>query len=142
MIQIDYSLLLQIINFLLLMLILNVLLFKPMLAVIDKRKKRLEESEGEIHRLNRLVEEKMAAYEDKLRSTKIEALERNKDIIKEGSAQTKAISDEASREISLLADDFHGKMQKDVEEAKVFLRKQSQTLSFELAEKVLGRKIQ
>jgi F-type H+-transporting ATPase subunit b len=142
LIQIDYSLLLQIVNFLLLILILNFLLYKPMLAVIDKRKKRLAESEEEIERLNRSAEEKMAAYEEKLQSTKIESLNKNKEIIKEGSEEAMNIINDVNKELSIMADDFHGKLQKDVETARGFLSKQSQALSFEIAEKVMGRKIQ
>jgi len=142
LIQVDYSLLLQIVNFLLLILILNFLLYKPMLAVIDKRKSRLAEADEEISRLNRSVEEKMAAYEDKLRATKLESLEQNKELLKEGSEMAKTISDAASKEIGQMADDFHRQLQKDAEAARAYLQQQSQALSRELAEKVLGRKIQ
>jgi len=72
LIQLDYSLLLQIINFVFLIFLLNFLLYKPMLSVVDKRKRRLEESEEEINRLKRTVEEKMAVYEEKMRATRSE----------------------------------------------------------------------
>ena len=50
MVSLDYSLGIQIVNFLLLIFILNVLLYKPILGLIDKRKKQLEDSETEIRR--------------------------------------------------------------------------------------------
>ena len=142
MIQIDYSLILQIINFILLILILNYLLYKPLLGAIDKRKKAYEESEAEINRLNRIVNEKMAAYEAKLQSSKIEAMKKNKEIIKDGSEKAKTIIDDASKEISIMTEEFYKKMDKEVQTAKEFLTKQSQSLSYEIAEKVLGRRIQ
>src|SRR3989304_9232799 len=135
MIQIDYSLILQIINFILLILILNYLLYKPLLGAIDKRKKAYEESEAEINRLNRIVNEKMAAYEAKLQSSKIEAMKKNKEIIKDGSEKAKTIIDDASKEISIMTEEFYKKMDKEVQTAKEFLTKQSQSLSYEIAEK-------
>ena len=142
MIQIDYSLSLQIINFILLIIILNYLLYKPLLGAIDKRKKAVDESEEEINRLNRVVEEKMAAYEAKLQSSKINAMKKNKEIIKDGSEKAKTIIDEASKEISIMTEEFYKKMDKEVQAAKEFLTTQTQSLSYEIAEKVLGRRIQ
>ena len=142
MIQLDSSVLLQIINFVLLIFILNSLLYKPMLAIIDKRKKHLLDSEEEVSRLNRTVEEKMAAYEDKVRSVRSESLAKNKELIKEGSDKAKAIIDETSEEISLMAEEFHGNMQREIQSAEEFLTNQSRALSMEIAEKALGRRIQ
>jgi len=101
-IQLDYSLFLQIVNFVVLIFLLNILLYKPMLSVIDKRKRRLEESEEERNRLIRTVKEKMAAYEDKVRSTRSEQLEKNKGYVKEGADKAKEIIVETGREISLM----------------------------------------
>jgi F-type H+-transporting ATPase subunit b len=140
-IQVDYSLLLQIINFVSLIFILNFLLYKPILAVTDKRRRRLEESEEEINRINRSVSDKMAAYEEKVRSTRIEALERNKERIKEGSEQAKSIVAEVNREISLITEEFQGKIQREVHVAREFLTNQSRSLSVEIAERMLGRRI-
>ncbi|MDO8724130.1 MAG: ATP synthase F0 subunit B [Syntrophales bacterium] len=142
MIQLDSSLLLQIINFVLLIFILNSLLYKPMLAIIDKRKKHLLDSEEEVSRLNRTVEEKMAAYEDKVRSVRSESLAKNKELIKEGSDRAKAILDETSGEISMMAEEFHGKMQREIQNGGEFLTNRSRALSMEIAEKALGRRIQ
>lgn len=141
MIQLDSSLFLQIINFVILIFILNFLLYKPMLAIIDKRKKRLLDADEEISRLNRTVEEKMAAYGEKVRSVRSECLGKNKELIKEGSEKAKTIIDETSGEISLMAEEFHEKMQREIQVAGEFLTDQSRALSMEIAEKALGRRI-
>ncbi len=56
-IGLDYTFLIQIINFLALIFILNLLLYKPILAIINRRKKQLDDSELEIGRLNETVEQ-------------------------------------------------------------------------------------
>ncbi len=142
MIQIDFSLLLQIINFIILIVILNFLLYKPLLAIIDKRNGRIENGREEIARLDRVVEEKMAAYEEKVRVTKIEALGNNKHLIKEGSDQAKAIVGGVSKEILALTQQYHEKLQEEILAAREILGSQSRRISLEIAEKVLGRRLQ
>lgn len=141
MIQIDFSLLLQIVNFLFLILILNFLLYKPLLAIIDKRNGQIENERGEINRLNRAVEEKMAAYEEKVRDTKLEVLDKNKHLIKEGSDQAKDILEGVSKEISALTEQYHAKLQEEILVARESLSGQYRMISLEIAEKVLGRGI-
>ena len=142
MIQIDFSLVLQIVNFVCLIFILDFLLYKPLLAIIDKRNGRIEKEREEILSLNRTVEEKMAAYEEKVRATKLEALGNNKLLIKEGSDQAKAILESAGKEISVLTEQYHKKLQQEVLAAREMLSGQSRNISMEIAEKVLGRRLQ
>ncbi len=91
MVSLDYSLGIQIVNFLLLIFILNVLLYKPILGMIDRRKIQLEESESEIKRLQESVEQKMAAYEEKLRQAKAAAVEQKNEIIGRGAEEAKTV---------------------------------------------------
>lgn len=142
MIQVDFSLLLQIINFLILIVILNFLLYKPLLGIMDKRNSRLEQGREEINRLNRMVEEKMVAYEEKVRATKLAALESNKQLIKEGSDHAKMIIDGVGKEILQLTEQYRATLHQEVLAAREALSGQSRRMSLEIAEKVLGRKLQ
>ena len=71
----DYTLLIQMGLFLSLILVLNILLYKPILSIIERRKKQLEESENEIKLFNESVEKRVAEYEEKLRQAKIKGSE-------------------------------------------------------------------
>lgn len=141
MISLDYSLGIQIINFLLLIFILNVLLYKPLLGMIDKRKKQFDESEAEILRLQDTVEQKMAAYEEKLRLAKAAAVEQKNEIISQGAEDAKAIIAAVRTEIPAMMEQFHTRMEGEFAEAKRILTGRSQQLSVEIAEKVLGRSL-
>jgi len=141
-ISIDYTLWVQMGNFLLLMLILNLLLYKPILGIIDKRKKQMQDTEEEIKRLNQSVEERMAAYEEKLRQAKIDAVEKKQEIMKEGAERAKSIIDAAKGEIPGMMEKFHGEMNREVDEARRTLTNQSKKISVEIAEKLLGRSLQ
>jgi F-type H+-transporting ATPase subunit b len=140
-VSIDYSLGIQIINFLLLIFILNILLYKPLLGMIDKRKKQFEESETEIRRLQETVEQKMAAYEEKLRQAKVAATEQKNEVIRQGAEEAKAVIEAVRIEIPGLMEQFQIRMEGEIGEARKILIDQSQKLSVEIAEKVLGRSL-
>ena len=141
MVSLDYSLGIQIINFLLLIFILNVLLYKPILGMIDRRKKQFEDSEAEIRRLQETVEQKMAAYEEKLRQAKATAVEQKNEIIRQGAEEAKTVIDVVRAEIPGMMEQFQTRMDGEIGAAKNILTDHSQQLSVQIAEKVLGRSL-
>ena len=138
----DYTMLIQMVIFLALVFVLNILLYKPILSIIDRRKKQLEESENEIKLFNESVEKRVAEYEEKLKQAKVKATEAKKEIIQEGANQAKNIVDVVRNEIPVIAREFQQKMDKEVEKAKLILDGHSQELSVQIAQKVLGRSVQ
>ncbi len=142
MVSLDSTILIQMINFLILIFILNLLLYKPILGIMDKRKKRFQDTEDEIKSINLTIEERMAAYEEKVRLAKMDALNQKNDILKEGSDQAKTIIDAARGEIPGMMEEFHGKMNREVTDARRILTDQSRKISVDIAEKLLGRSIQ
>ncbi len=138
----DYTLLIQMVTFLVLVYILNLLLYKPILNIIDRRKKQLEELENEIKLFNESVDKKAFEYEEKLKQAKSNASELKKEIIQEGNGQAKSIVDVVHAEIPLMTQEFQQKMDKEMQAARQILDNQSQKLSLEIAEKVLGRSVQ
>ena len=138
----DYTLLVQGVLFLTLVFLLNILLYKPILSIIDRRKKQLEESENEIRLFDENAEKKVAEYEEKLKQAKLKASEAKKEVIQEGANQAKKIIDAVRNEIPVMAREFQQKMDKEVEKAKAVLDGNSRQLSLEIAQKILGRPVQ
>jgi F-type H+-transporting ATPase subunit b len=137
----DYTIFIQIVTFLALIFILNFLLYKPILTIIDRRKKQLEELENEIKLFNDSVDKRAAEYDEKLKLAKTNASEIKKEIIKEGADKAKSIVDAVRNEIPLMAQEFQEKMDKEIMAARQILEGQSKRLSLEIAEKVLGRSV-
>jgi len=140
-VSLDYTVWIQMINFLVLILILNKLLYKPILGIIDRRKKMMEDSDAEIKGLQDTVARKMAEYEERLRQAKLAAMDQRAEIVKAGTEQAKGIVDAVRKEIPGILEEFHGKMNREVEGAKRILQENSRKLSLEIAEKVMGRSI-
>ncbi|MGV8057860.1 MAG: ATP synthase F0 subunit B [Smithellaceae bacterium] len=138
----DYTILIQISTFLILIYILNVLLYKPILSIIERRKKQLDELENEIKLFNESVDKRAAEYEEKLKLAKANASELKKEIIKEGADQAKIIIDAVRNEIPLLMQEFQQRMDKEIQTARQTLDSQSRKLSLEIAQKVMGRSVQ
>ena len=142
MVSLNYTVFFQIINFVALIFILNALLYKPILSIIEKRKNQLQASEDEIKGLRETVDEKMAAYEEKLRQAKSQALEQKNEILKAGAETAKGFIESAREEIPRIMGEFNEKLGKELDDARRILTGQSQRISIEIAEKVLGRSVQ
>lgn len=138
----DVTLFFQMAIFIALIFILNILLYKPILSIIERRKKHIEELENEIRLFNDSVDKRAAEYEEKLKLAKAKASDLKKEIIKEGTDQAKVIVDAVRNEIPVMMQEFHQKLDKEVQVARQTLDSQSRRLSLEIAQKVLGRSVQ
>ena len=142
MVSLDYTILIQMANFILLIFILRKLLYVPILGVMNERKERMEEYDGEVKRLKQEVEQKFSEYEEKVRLAKLDAMEQRNAIVKEGADMAKSMIDAVRSEIPALMEQFNARITREVDAARAILRSQSQKISLEIAEKVLGRSIQ
>jgi len=138
----DFTLFVQASIFILLIFLLNFLLYKPILSIIERRKKQLEEAENEIKLFQDSVNKKVSEYDEKLNKAKTTASDLKKEIINEGAQQAKSIVDAVRSEIPLMTQEFQKKIDAEMQVARQVLEGQSRKLSLEIAEKVLGRSMQ
>ena len=141
MIELNSTVWIQMANFLLLIFILNFLLYKPVLKIIEKRNKKIEKSNEEVMSLNETVERNIAEYEEKIRQAKADAAAQRDEIKEEGTEQGKMITGKVRDEISKKIRAFKADVEKEVDEARGALRDQTRTIAGEISEKVLGRGI-
>ncbi len=142
MVNLDWTLGIQIVNFLILIFILNILLYKPILKIMDMRKERLSSYDEEIKNLNLTIEKKVAEYEEKIRQAKMEAMNERNDIQRQGSDVAKEQLDKTKAELAKVVEEFQARLDQEIEQAKLVLKNQSVHISTEIAEKVLGRSLQ
>ncbi len=141
MVELNYTVWIQMANFLLLIFILNFLLYKPVLKIIEKRNKKIEESNEEVMSLDETIERKISEYEEKIRQARAAAAAQRDEIEEEGTEQGEVITGKVRDEISKKMEAFKVNMQKEVDEAMDVLRDQTRTIAGEISEKVLGRGI-
>jgi len=141
MIKLDIVFLFQTVNFLLLMYLLNILLYRPIRKVLADRDAEIASSREKTASVDREVQEKMLRYEQKLRDVKAAANEDRHRLIEEAKSEegriTGSARDEASQSMAALKD----AIQKEAREAETFLQAQAESLSRVISEKVLGRSL-
>jgi F-type H+-transporting ATPase subunit b len=139
--DINYTMIIQMVNFLVLIFILNILLYKPLLGIIDRRKAKLRESDENIKNLNQKVTDRMADYDEKIKQAKLDAMEKKNELLKQGSDEAKVIIDAVRAELPQFLSQYQSQMDNEINEARRILRDNSRKISVEIAEKVLGRAV-
>ena len=141
MINLDITFFIQIVNFLLLMLVLNFLLYKPLRKILADRAAEIAGGHAKAVEVDRDVQEKMAQYEARLLEAKSKANEERGILKKAALADEAVILDKARSEAGDSVNAIKKKVAKETIDARAFLREQIQSLSLEISEKVLGRRL-
>jgi F-type H+-transporting ATPase subunit b len=142
MVELNYTVWIQMANFLALILVLNFLLYRPVLKIIEKRNKKIEESKEEVRSLDETIERKLAQYEEKIRQARAEAALQRDAVKAEGTEQSKEMIGKVREEISKKLEGFKAQLQKETDSARDVLREQTKAIAAEVSEKVLGRGVQ
>jgi len=140
-INIDLAILIQLVNFLVLMLVLNIFLYKPIRKVLAERQGRIAEARSRAEGVDQDVQGKMAEYEARLKAMKSGAADERGALIKEAQAEETAILEAARREATETVSAIKARVAKESADARVLLQEQAKALSVDICEKVLGRSL-
>lgn len=141
MINLDLTFIIQLVNFLVLVLILNVFLFKPIRRVLADRATELNGARERAAEVDRDVQEKVALYEARMREAKTAASGERDALKKVAQAEESAVLEKARKEAADTLATIKEKVAKEAADAKELLREQARGLSLEICEKVLGRSL-
>ncbi len=141
MLNIDATFFIQVINFLILIAVLNWLLVKPTLRVLEERRVRVEGSEEEARRLTAEADKNIEEYERGLAEARIEAGKQKERIRAEGLERENEIIRAAREQSRKTVEDMKQRIEKEAHEASSVMKNEVKALSAQIAEKVLGRSI-
>lgn len=141
MINLDLAFVVQLVNFLVLVLILNVFLYKPIRKVLADRAEQISGAKAKAAEVDREVQEKVALYEARLREVKAKAGGERAAMIKEAQAEEASLVERARLEAADSLSAIKNRVAKEAADAKMLLREQARALSLEISEKVLGRSL-
>lgn len=141
MINIDQSLIFQIVNFLLLMLILNTLLYRPIRNMLKQRadKVGLLEEEAKKAQTDRIQKEE--DYQNQLQQARKAGFEQKNIFKLQGQEAEKKLFQEANLKAEAELSLNRQKVAQQVEEARKKLSGEVANFSQEIAQKILGRTI-
>ncbi len=141
MISLNLTLLIQMGLFLALMVILNMLVFRPMAALLEEREKRIKDPGTDAKGMEAEVEKMRIRYETTLNETKLKGIEERNRIRKEGSDREQEIIKSAQKASEEMMSELKGRIEKEVGDARNFLRVEASALSVNVSEKLLGRAV-
>lgn len=138
-IGLDISALMQIANFLCLILILDFVLYKPIRGILKKRKDTFEGLKGDIGSLGGEVEEKDAAFREAVKDARAKGMQAKDGIIGAAAAEEKRIVEEINRKAQADLATVTAKIAADAESARASLKKEVEAFAYAICEKILGR---
>ncbi len=141
MIDINLSLLIQMANFLIFLILMNFVLYRPIRRIVAQRKKMMAEKQEEIERLEARAVTAVRGYEQKLQESRRDGLEKIKDLKAAAYEEEKDLLRNISEEAAEQLQKMRTQIQKDISVARDALRDQVKAFSVQLAQKILGRSI-
>jgi F-type H+-transporting ATPase subunit b len=140
-ISLDWTLILQFVNFFILLLILNKLLYRPLLDVMARRREKIEGGRAIARSLEADIEEKMQNYQLQLNAAKAVAAAERNELRKAAHEQEAMITGEAQQNAVARIKNIREQVGKEAVQAGQILKNEANAMAGQIASKVLGRKL-
>ncbi|WP_303722369.1 ATP synthase F0 subunit B [Malonomonas rubra] len=141
MIEINWTVLLQAANFIILMAILNVLLYRPLRKVLSDRRATIDGAHERARGLEGQIEEKMARYEEKLQAAKLKGSQEKASLRQAAATEEAGIIGNARDEATQKLQAVKGEVADAAASASQKLKSDAQGLAAAIATKIMGRAI-
>jgi F-type H+-transporting ATPase subunit b len=141
MISINATLVVQVIQFLILVFILNRLMFRPILRLINKRKEFIDQTKNEIEKI--ILDTKRVRDEYVMREAhaRRDAAKERVRIRDEGIASAEEFLDSSRNEVTSIRTEADNAAEEQINETRPFLQGEAEVLAEEIMERVIGRRI-
>jgi F-type H+-transporting ATPase subunit b len=139
MIELNFTLIIQLVIVLSLMGILTRMVFKPFINVLQERKNRIEGTEQKAKDLQQQADELIERYREAITAAQAQGASIRDEIRKTSTVEEMAILEKAMGEANRLIQEVKGRITEESRTARVDLRFLAQNLSREISEKILGR---
>jgi len=140
-IELNLAFFVQVVNFGILVLVLNIFLYKPIRKVLADRRQVVDGAREKTAAVDLEVQEKMALYEVRLRDAKAVAAERRAESIKQAQAEETSVLEKARAEATASLGTIRDRVAKEAADARILLKQQAEILSVDISEKILGRSL-
>jgi F-type H+-transporting ATPase subunit b len=141
LISINETLIAQLVSFLIFLYIINRVMFKPLLSVlnernehIDKMYREITEAEQELDNVKKMLSENEATVKE-------EAFAIKKKLESAGDLKAAEIFREAKNQIEVMRESARKEVNAQLDEAKKSIQKESEILVYQIMEKVLERRL-
>jgi len=137
----DLSLFVQIANFLIIIWVLNIILYRPIRNILTKRKEKITSLEQNIEKLDENAAEKDEAFLSGVKDARTRGLSEKEILLKQGAEEEKKIIEQINKKAQANLAEVREKISKDVENVRASLYKEIDTFANAISEKILGRAV-
>lgn len=140
MLKFDITLIVQIIEALILAVILNAILIKPVMSFLEERKRQFKGLEKEIEDLMRQVEEGLRNYQEAINSARAEGTAKREALKEEARRIEKEELQKITKEMEIMRKDWEAKFQAEFTKLRESVLAQREYFAGLIVEKLLGGK--
>ncbi|MBW1676607.1 MAG: ATP synthase F0 subunit B [Deltaproteobacteria bacterium] len=137
----DWTLFVQMGNFILLIFLLNVILYKPIRQILIERKKKIQGYKEGIETLQQDASESQRTFQAKISEARGQGVQEKEALKQAGQEEEKRVVDEINRKAQAELEAVCAQIAKDAEDARRGLEKEIGIFSGTIAEKILGRAV-
>ena len=141
MIELNQSLIIQIVNFIIFLFILNYLIFKPVVRVLNERRERIDGTMEKAQLLEAEVQKKLEEYEQRIEEAKSQAANEKERLRRQGESISKEMVEKARKELARDIPIIRKQIAGETDRARRELEKMAQEMARDVACRVLGREI-
>lgn len=141
MIDINVSLFIQIANFLILLLLLNIVLYKPLRGMMRQRREKMDGLAADAESNRQRREDAAQELMDGLREAQVAGMERRSTLKNEGTTVESEILAKVHREMDAESAKVAEQIKEQIGQARDALKSQIEGFAESAAEKILGRSV-
>jgi F-type H+-transporting ATPase subunit b len=139
MVSIDGSLFIQIVNFIFLIFILNIILYKPIRKVLIQRKEKITGLEQRIDMVGKDIKEKDGAFSLGIKEAKAKGLAEKGVLLQQAADEESEVIEKINKKAQADLAEIRTKIAKDVESVSESLRQELDSFANAIGQKILGR---
>ena len=139
MVEINRSILIQIANFLFLIFVLNLVLYKPIRRVLQQRKTKIDSLETRIRSTGEESDERKRAFSDGIKKARMEGQQKKETLMQAAMDEEKAIIAQINAKAQEDLAAVKEKINRDIDAVKASLEKEVDGFADSITQKILGR---
>ena len=137
----DWSVGIQIVNFLLIIWILNLILYRPIRSILRQRKEKIEGLELSIATYNKDAKEKDEAFASGIKEARAKGLKEKEALLQAGAEEEKKIIDEVHQKAQAELSEMRDKIAREAQNVKASLHEKVDEYASDICQKLLGRTV-
>ena len=141
MINVDGSVFIQIANFIFLIWVMNMILYKPIRKALLQRKEKVSDLERSIVDFSAQAQEKEDAFAAGIKEARANGLKEKQALIQSGSDEEKTVIENINKKAQAELAASRDKIAKEAESVRISLQKELDTFVNAIGQKILGRAV-